>query len=151
VTDDLMMRAQAGDHAAIEEVLASVEGLIWQVARRWYVDGFDHEDLMQEARIKTLDAIRTHDPRRGGAFSTHVTRCVVNHYKHLLKDSTRQKRHPGDPILSLDMDEQNMDERVGDDSLDPRPATSVSMRRPSWSECCQGSRRSCPRSSGPRW
>lgn len=89
---ELIARAQAGDIAARNTLLASNEGLIGLVTTRMRYPRTFHEDLMQEGVFGLMRAIDKFDIRRGLKFSTYAVfwiraklqRCLDRSIKHMV-------------------------------------------------------------------
>lgn len=64
---DAIVKAQAGDNEAMEQLLAQFERLVHKIARKFgfTATNHDHEDLVQEGRIGIIHAIKTYDPSHG--------------------------------------------------------------------------------------
>lgn len=73
--------------------------------------GLDREDMMQEARLGILRAIRTYDDSRDCTLSTYMYECVLSRLKHVARDkgpiripawvqekNSDNKRHGREPI-----------------------------------------------------
>jgi RNA polymerase sporulation-specific sigma factor len=71
-------KAQAGDRDAAGRVLAAHRGLIVQWCNDLVQPGLELDDMIQEAHLAGLSAIRWFRPRRGFQFSTYLKRCVCN-------------------------------------------------------------------------
>jgi RNA polymerase sigma-70 factor (ECF subfamily) len=75
-TVDAIRRAQAGDRAALEAVLASARPRVVAVALRMVRDADEAEDVVQEALTKVWRNLGRYEAR--SAFSTWLHRIVVN-------------------------------------------------------------------------
>ena len=79
-----------------EEVLAARYGqLVRRIARRYYLAGGDHEDLLQEGMIGLIQAIRTYEPERS-SFRTYAARCVHSR----IVDAIRAAQGKNQQVLS---------------------------------------------------
>lgn len=70
---------------------------------RYYVPGYDQEDLEQECRLKLWQQISKFNPKQGVLVRTWAQNVIKNTLKDLLKRQTRQKRGAGQTELSLDL------------------------------------------------
>ena len=59
--------------------------------------GLDWDDLFQEAAIGYIEAIKTHDPKRG-KITTHAWYCISNRLKNYL---ILEKKY-SDPLISIE-------------------------------------------------
>lgn len=82
---ELVLNAQRGDNAAMEALYSMNKEMIFRLAYQYVGNTADAEDLLQEIFIKAFSAIRSFDPRKGGAFSTWVYRICVNTSINFLK------------------------------------------------------------------
>ena len=64
---NLIAQAQNGDQDAMNEIVAKYERLCHKLARKFAftANSFNHEDLVQEARIGLIKAIRSYEADRG--------------------------------------------------------------------------------------
>ncbi len=53
--------------------------------------GYEKEDVYQEAVIAFLHALHTYDETRGAGFRTYASACIKNHTVSLLRSGRRQK------------------------------------------------------------
>ena len=67
---ELILRAQAEDEAAMEELVMLNMGLVRSLAIRFRDRGTEMEDLIQIGTIGMIKAIRSFDLSRGTTFST---------------------------------------------------------------------------------
>lgn len=91
---ELCQRAQAGDPAAWEQLLAANQGLCHRLAGRVRRPGFDYEDALQEARLGFLEGARRFDPARGNRLSTVVVPWMLQRLRRAAADATRPIRFP---------------------------------------------------------
>lgn len=75
---DDIARAQAGDAQAAGRVLAAHRGLIVQWCRQMVEPGLDLDDMIQEAHVAGMSAIRWYKPGRGWKFPSYLKVCVRN-------------------------------------------------------------------------
>ena len=104
VTDDeqLVRAAQAGDHAAFEELVRRHADRLRAVVRRLVDSAHDADEVTQEAFLRAWRAI---DRFEGGAtFSTWLYRIAVN------EAHRRRERHPS-PKRETSLDEQAIEPR----------------------------------------
>jgi len=65
VERDLLLRAQAGDAAAIEEIIRTHQGLIRSYVSRLAPDAVTADDLAQEVFLAALQSLDRVDPQQG--------------------------------------------------------------------------------------
>jgi RNA polymerase sigma-70 factor (ECF subfamily) len=92
---DLLLRAQAGDNRAVEELCARYLPRL----RRWAHGRLplssrrvlDTEDLVQDVLIKAVSHVETFHPRHEGAFAGYVRQTLLN---RLRDEGRKERRHP---------------------------------------------------------
>ena len=82
----LILRAQAGDEAAMEELVVLNMGLVRSLAIRFRDRGTEMEDLIQIGTIGMIKAIRSFDLERGTTFSTYAVPLIVGEIRRHLRD-----------------------------------------------------------------
>ena len=97
---ELLIRAGAGDEAALERLVLDNMGLVRSIAARFRDRGTDMEDLMQIGTIGMIKAIRSFDTARGTAFSTYAVPLIVGEIRRHFRDDglirvSRGCRHLG--------------------------------------------------------
>ena len=84
---ELLLRARAGDKAALEQLVIDNAGLVRSIAVRFRDRGTDMEDLMQIGTIGMIKAIRSFDTARGTAFSTYAVPMIIGEIRRYLRDN----------------------------------------------------------------
>ncbi len=79
-------QAADGDQEAFARVVHRMEPLIHDQIHSLHCDGIEDEDMIQEALVGLLAAVRTYRPDRGTAFTTYATTCI----RHRLLDMVRR-------------------------------------------------------------
>lgn len=69
---DLALRAEAGDEAAMERLVASHLRFVVKIARSYRGWGLPMSDLVQEGTLGLVQAVRRFDPDRGVRLSTYA-------------------------------------------------------------------------------
>ncbi|MCL1819565.1 MAG: sigma-70 family RNA polymerase sigma factor [Oscillospiraceae bacterium] len=85
-TIDLVKAAQGGDQAACEQALQENAGLIWSVARRYFGQGIDPDDLYQLGCLGFLKSVRGFDESFGTQFSTYAVPKIAGEIRRYLRD-----------------------------------------------------------------
>ena len=84
---ELILRAQADDEAAMEELIMLNMGLVRSLAVRFRDRGTEMEDLIQIGTIGMIKAIRSFDLSRGTTFSTYAVPLIVGEIRRHLRDA----------------------------------------------------------------
>ena len=87
---DLAARYQAGDRAALDQLLTRYRRFARARARAYFVAGGDAEDLEQEALIALVKAARDHRPQ-DGPFRPFADLCITRGLVSAIRRANRQK------------------------------------------------------------
>lgn len=98
----LILKCRGGSQTAAAALLARYAGLLHHAVSKTVVEGSDPEDLLQEAYMGLLNAIRTYDPERGVLFRTYAHVCVGNSLKNMRAASMTKKSRLHLDALSFD-------------------------------------------------
>ena len=85
-TEELIVRCQAGEEAAKEEILTENMGLIWSVVKRFAGRGTDSEDLYQLGCLGFIKAVEGFDLQFGTQFSTYAVPKIAGEIRRFLRD-----------------------------------------------------------------
>ena len=83
---ELLRRAQAGDRAASERLIVENTGLVWAVAKRFFGQGVDPDDLFQLGCVGFLKAVQGFDTAYGTRFSTYAVPKIAGEIRRFLRD-----------------------------------------------------------------
>jgi RNA polymerase sigma factor (sigma-70 family) len=99
-TVQLLVRARAGDEAALDEVFARAIPLLkmWASGRlpRWAREMIDTDDLVQETVVNTLKHIDVFEYRVDSALQAYLRQAVMNRIRNEIRRATR---HPAPATL----------------------------------------------------
>jgi len=82
----LIVRAQAGDDSAAEQLIKENNGLIWSVVKKFAKRGYELDDLYQIGAIGLLKCIRKFDASFDVKFSTYAIPMIIGEIKRFLRD-----------------------------------------------------------------
>jgi RNA polymerase sigma factor (sigma-70 family) len=99
--EPLVLRAQAGDAAAREQLIERLLPLVAGQARRLRTEGLDPADLVQEGVVGLLRALARFDPDRGAPFVAYASWWVRNAMQELRSDFVRPLRLPPRALRQL--------------------------------------------------
>ena len=85
-TEELILKAQAGDRDASEMLVTENAGLIWSIARRYTGRGAELEDLYQLGCLGFLKAVEGFDCSYGTQFSTYAVPKISGEIRRFLRD-----------------------------------------------------------------
>lgn len=83
---DLLARAQAGDEAAREQLVAENLSLVRHMAARFHNLGYDPQDLFQVGCLGLLKAIDRFDLTMDVQFSTYAVPLILGEIRRFLRD-----------------------------------------------------------------
>lgn len=90
----LIEAAQRGDQLAFERLLRRYQRMLDAHASRFYLPGGQADDLVQEARIGFLKAVRFYRGGRGSSFWTFAELCVSRQLAGAIGAARRAKHRP---------------------------------------------------------
>ena len=80
--------------------------------KKYKLLGIEPEDLVQDALIGLLKAIRGYDPSKGAAFSTFACTCIDRSIISAVKRAMARKNIPADRLVSLDDGDGRLEEQL---------------------------------------
>lgn len=101
----LIERAQSGCEESTVQLLLKYKGAARSITRKYYILNADRDDILQEAFMAGLDAIRSYTPAKGKGFRSFFHMVVTAKLNSLVRSQYRAKRYKEglNPIhLSLD-------------------------------------------------
>lgn len=106
----LIEQAQNDDMNAMESIIRSYKGIINQKAKSYYIIGADSEDVIQEAMIGLVKAIKTYDKNKEASFKTYADICITRQLITSVRAANREKHTPLNNFVSLN---KNIDSNDG--------------------------------------
>ena len=91
---ELSRRAQRGDEAARQRMIASNLRLVVKISRRYLNRGMAMLDLIEEGNLGLIRAVEKFDPERGFRFSTYATWWIRQTIERGIMNQTRTIRLP---------------------------------------------------------
>jgi RNA polymerase sigma-70 factor, ECF subfamily len=129
----LLQRAQAGDRAALDSLIARYLPRLqrWASGRlpRWARDMADTQDLVQETLFQTFKRIERFEPRGEGALLAYLRQAILNRVREELR---RAKRRP--PRSELDSEAEDnarspLEAAIGQEALERYERALAMLRR----------------------
>ncbi|MDY3929498.1 MAG: sigma-70 family RNA polymerase sigma factor [Clostridia bacterium] len=99
--NDVIKLAQEGDESAMEHIIIRYNKFAHALAEKYYMNGYDSEDIVQEAMIALLDAAENFNPKVS-SFRTFAALCITRRIISVLKSTKRKKNIPQKFTVSLD-------------------------------------------------
>ncbi len=97
----LAQNAAGGDSSAMECLILRYSNTINAEASKYYAQGFEKDDIVQEGMIGLYNAVLNYNPQKN-SFKTFACLCISRKIITLLKSSSRQKHIPLNAAFSLD-------------------------------------------------
>ena len=98
---ELSVKALAGDHNAINELVECNLLLVVSVAKKYYGCGLPLLDLIQEGNLGLIKAAEKYDGSKGFRFSTYATYWIRQAISRALGDQSRTIRIPANMVELL--------------------------------------------------
>ena len=89
--ESLAEKAQKGDGVAAEELLQRYKNAVRARARKYFFEGFETDDLVQEGMIGLYAAIGDYKPSCGKSFKNFAYLCVTRRIVDVLRAAGKQK------------------------------------------------------------
>lgn len=99
--EEIITRIRMDDTKALEYILEKYKNLVRIKARKLFLIGGDHDDLIQEGMIGLYKAVRDFNPDRESSFATFADLCVSRQLYDAIKASNRQKNIPLNTYISF--------------------------------------------------
>jgi len=90
--EELVLSAQRGNNEALERLLYIYRGFIRYVCQKYYLKDGDQQDLLQEATIGLLEAVRAYDSTTKVKFRNFAFLCIKRELDSVVSRSNRKKR-----------------------------------------------------------
>jgi RNA polymerase sporulation-specific sigma factor len=99
--ETLVKRAQAGDGGAAEEILLRYKSAVRARARRYFLQGGEPEDLVQEGMIGLYGAIGAYSADSGKSFKNFAYLCVTRRIYDVLRAADKKPKTDGGQDFDL--------------------------------------------------
>ena len=100
--EELLLRIRDREDVDAEELLLKrYGGVVLREVRVLYLVGAETEDLIQEAWIGLVKAIREYRADRGATFHTYATNCIRNQIRTAITASRRKKHQILNTYISI--------------------------------------------------
>lgn len=90
--EELVLCAQQGDNDALERLLYLYKGFVRYVCRKYYLRDGDQQDLLQEANIGLLEAVKAYDYQAKIKFRNFAFICIKRELDSAVSRTNRKKR-----------------------------------------------------------
>jgi RNA polymerase sporulation-specific sigma factor len=104
VDQQVLWLAKSGDSRAFERLFAPVKPYAKGLAKRFFVSGWEKEDLYQEALAGFAAALLSFEPAKGADFHEFSRMCMRNSVVACVRRATRAKRGGGGEAWLADLE-----------------------------------------------
>lgn len=98
----LVMLIQSIDYELVEELIKLCEPIVFDITKNYFLDGYEQNDLIQEARMVLLEAVKTYKVGSDLRFGQFYYMMLSNHFNKLVRREHTQKRKINTKTSSLD-------------------------------------------------
>lgn len=99
--EELVLLAQSGDGAALEEIFRRYRTLIRLKVKPYFLAGAEYDDIMQEGMIGLYRAVCSYKAEHAASFKTFAGLCISRKILSAVKSAARQKHMPLNSYISL--------------------------------------------------
>lgn len=110
----LVLRIQGGDAEVCNVLVERYTGYVEAIARKYFIAGSEHEDVLQEAFIGFYEAVKSYKPTNL-SFKQFAYYCVQKNIYDAIQSTKRLKRQPQGEVISLEASiypESDQDDRI---------------------------------------
>lgn len=92
--EELALLCQSGCLVAMDPLVDRYDGLVRATARKYFLQGADPDDLLQEGRVGLFNAVRTFREDRHLKFGSFAELCVRRRVQSAIRAAARHKHCP---------------------------------------------------------
>ena len=111
--EEIVKEAKANNKAALNFLINKYKDVVNMKVSKYYLNGAEKEDIVQEGLIGLYKAIRDFDQEKQNSFKTFANLCIERQVITAIKGSNRQKHMPLNSYLSLNS--SNYENEDGDE------------------------------------
>ncbi len=102
--------SKKGDEKAFEEITIRYIRLLYSIASKYNIDGYETQDMVQEGLLAFLIATKTYDESGNASFKNYASKCAKNRFNDIAKKSKSKSAVPKSQIVSIHSIEDKTDE-----------------------------------------
>lgn len=87
-----LQKMQTGDKEAADILIERNQRLVAHIAKKYYGENRDHEDLISIGTIGLIKAVRTYQPEKGNRLVTYASKCIENELLMMLRGEKKRSR-----------------------------------------------------------
>lgn len=86
----ILEKAKNGDQNSIEYVIKKYEPLVKSRASKYFIKGYEHDDLVQEGNLTILKAIKKFDAKMKSNFTSYCDMALRNNFSYMLREMMKK-------------------------------------------------------------
>ncbi len=94
--------SKKGDEKAFEEISIRYIKLIYSIAQKYSIDGYETQDIVQEGLLAFLVAAKTYDENGSASFKNYAAKCAKNRFNDIAKKSSSKSVVPDSKLVPMD-------------------------------------------------
>lgn len=102
--------SKKGDEQAFEEITIRYIRLLYSIASKYNIDGYETQDMVQEGLLAFLIATKTYDDSGNASFKNYASKCAKNRFNDIAKKAQAKSSVPKSQIVSINSIEDKTDE-----------------------------------------
>ena len=110
--EELIKLAKKEDKSALELLIERYKETVNMKVSKYYINGAEKEDLVQEGLIGLFKAIKSYNDEKDNSFKNFANMCIERQLITVIKGSNRQKHIPLNSYVSLN--NSNYENEEGD-------------------------------------
>lgn len=88
--NELIIKAKGGDKSAQEDIIIKFTPLVYKLSLKYYIAGFDEEDLRQFGYLSIIKAIKNFDINRKVNFTAYVKWAITKNFYYEIRRAARR-------------------------------------------------------------
>lgn len=113
----LVEMAREGSESALQELMDRYKPLILSIQKRFYLQGLELSDWMQESRIVIWEVVNRFDVTRTHAFGSYLKAALLNCRRDCARRLNAKKRKATGPVSSIDANPSYFADTLADEQL----------------------------------
>lgn len=86
----LLERAKIGDSSAAEEICRRFNGMVVNICRSIYINGYTMEDMLQEGRVSLIKSINSYDLNSKYPFPAYAKGAVTKNFYYQIRSNVKK-------------------------------------------------------------